>query len=423
MHVKTILNRVHPIKGFVYDECRFIESPGKSRLEVTIVPDRRSRPICSCCGKPAGTYDTQQQPRRFDFVPIWNIPVELLYCMRRVNCRRCGVKVERVPWSEGKEHTAKAYRCFLADWAKHLSWKTTAERFGATWDTVFRSVRWVVDWGLKNRDLDGIESIGVDEVQWHRGHKYLTLVYQIDSGCRRLLWVGKERTKESFSNFFTMLDGDQKPGERRSEKILHVCSDMWKAYLEVIGEKCINAIHILDRFHIKMKFTKAVDQVRRDETRRLKEDGYEPILKKSRWIFLKNRENLTEKQATKLGELVQINLRTVRAWLLKEEFERFWEYTSPTWAGKFLDEWCRRTMRSRLEPMKKVVGTLRDHRELIMNWFKAKELSSGVVEGMNNKVKLITHRSYGFRTFDAAEVALYHTLGDLPEPELTHRFC
>jgi transposase len=126
----------------------------------------------------------------------------------------------------------------------------------------------------------------------------------------------------------------------------------------------------------------------------------------------------------KLSEILRYNLRTVRAFLQREEFQRFWEYKSAAWAGNFLDEWTSRVMRSRLEPMKKVARTLRTHRELILNWFRAHgELSSGAVEGLNNKVKLVTRKSYGFRTFEVAKLALLHNLGHLPEPERTHRFC
>lgn len=140
--------------------------------------------------------------------------------------------------------------------------------------------------------------------------------------------------------------------------------------------------------------------------------------------MLKRPENLSKKQETKLAQLLQYNLKTVRAYLLKEEFQFFWGYISPYWAGQFLDRWCTQTMRSRIEPMKKVARMLRRHRALILNWFRAKgALSSGVVEGFNNKVKLTTRKSYGFRTFRAAEIALFHALGALPEPEFTHKFC
>ena len=110
-------------------------------------------------------------------------------------------------------------------------------------------------------------------------------------------------------------------------------------------------------------------------------------------------------------------------YLLKEDFQQLWNYESTAWAAKFLDQWCRQVMRSRIEPMKKVARTLRAHRELILNYFRArKEFSSGVIEGLNNKAKVTMRKSYGFRTFRVTELALYHSLGKLPEPELTHRF-
>ena len=118
------------------------------------------------------------------------------------------------------------------------------------------------------------------------------------------------------------------------------------------------------------------------------------------------------------------NLKTVRAYLLKEDLQRFWNYQSAAWAGRFLDQWCQRTMRSRLDPMKKVARMLRSHRALLLNWFRAKgRVALGAVEGFNNKAKITSRRAYGYRSFDVMKIALYHTLGDLPEPEFTHRFC
>lgn len=416
MQLKTILNHVERHKSFVYQEARWADAESKTTIEIPIEPRVNGRAICSGCGKPAPGYD-RQPPRRFEFVPLWQIAVYFVYAMRRVNCPRCGVKVEQVPWCDGKNQLTTTYRCFLAGWAKRLSWKGVADAFGTTWQNVFRSVKHAVSWGLKHRKLDAIESIGVDEVQWQKGHKYLTLVYQIDDGSKRLLWIGKDRTTKSFLGFFAML------GQERSSRLKFVCSDMWKPYLKVIAKKAGHAIHVLDRFHIMQKMNKAIDEVRASEARQMKADGYEEVLKHSRWCLLKRLENRTDKQTVKLAELLKYNLRSVRAHLLREDFQQFWEYKSPTWAGKFLDQWCTRTMRSKLEPMKKVARTLRNHRELILNWFRAKgALSSGVVEGFNNKVKLTTRKSYGFRTYEAIEISLYHNLGALPEPEFTHRF-
>jgi len=198
---------------------------------------------------------------------------------------------------------------------------------------------------------------------------------------------------------------------------------MWKPYLKVIRKKAPQAIHILDRFHIVAKLNKAIDEIRAGEHRKMKEDGYEPILTKARWCLLKRQENLTENQEVKLNDLLKYNLKSVRAYLLKEDFQGFWEYISGAWAGKFLERWCTRAMRSKLDPIKKVAKMLRKHKPLILNWFKAKKaFSSGVVEGLNNKVKVATKKAYGFKTVECVEIALYHQLGKLPEPPWTHSY-
>jgi transposase len=414
MDIKTILNRCHPLRPFVYGDARFVGD----EIHVTVQPRKGSKGVCGECGRRGPTYDTARDPRRFEFVPLWGFVVFLVYAMRRIDCPACGVRTERVPWATGKNQCCDAYRLFLARWARRLPWSEVAGIFGTTWNVVCRSIRWVVDYGLAHRDLGGVRSIGVDEVTIWKGHKYLTVVYQIDEGVRRLLWVGRERTEQTLRGFFEAF------GEERTKLIEFIASDMWKNYLTVIAEKAAHALHVLDRFHIVKKLNKAIDDVRAKEARDLKTRGFEPLLKRSRWCFLKRPENLTERQAEKLSDVLQYDLRTVRAYLLKDAFDAFWSYTSPHWAGWFLDKWCARAARSRLEPIKKFVGTLREHRELLLNWFKAKkEISCGVVEGLNTNVKLALRKARGFKSYEIAETALYHELGRLPEPQIAHRFC
>jgi transposase len=416
MQLKTILNRVEPHKSFVYGKARWVEAV-RPTIEVEVHPRRNGRPICSGCGKAAPGYD-RLPARRFEFVPLWGIAVFFVYAMRRVECPDCGVKVERVPWCDGKHQLTTSYRWFLARWAKRLSWQEVADAFCTTWENVFRSVKHAVFWGVAHRELKDIEAIGVDEIQWQRGHRYLTLVYQIDDGKKRLLWVARERTEKSLRGFFEILSDEVR------NSIRFVCSDMCQAYLNVIAEQVSGAVHVLDRFHIMKSINAAIDQVRRSEARRMKEDGYEPLLKHSRWCLLKRPENLSERQAAKLSELLKYNLQSVRSYLMREDFQQFWEYVSPGWAGRFLDQWCTRAMRSKIEPMKKIARSLRSHRPLILNWFRAKgTISAGAVEGLNNKAKLTTKRAYGFRTYEAIQIALYHSLAALPEPEFTHKFC
>jgi transposase len=424
MQMKTLLNRVHPVKGFVYEKEEAVEddsAPNGIRLEVQLRARRGSRGICSCCGKPGAAYDRLPE-RRFDFVPLWGIAVVLVYALRRIDCRGCGVKVERVPWTApgSKSPVTTALAVFLAGWARLLSWRQVSVMFQVSWEAVYRSVEQVVAYGLKQRDLSGIGAIGVDEVAYAKGHKYLTLVYQLDSGCRRLLHVSQGRSVKGLLGFFHMLKRAEIDYART---IKFVCSDMWRAYLKVIARKLPDALHILDRFHIVANLSKALDQVRAEESKKLSKGGWD-VLKGSRWLLLRRRKRLTGKQRFKLRQILQWDLRTVRAYILTEGLQAMWEYRSPTHAGRFLDAWCRQAIRSRLEPVKKVARSLRKHRELILNWYRArKQYNSGIVEGMNLLVKLRFRKAFGFRTFGAMETALYHQLGHLPEPVLAHKFC
>jgi len=408
--LKTILNNRYKCKSFVYKNATF---EGEN-LIIEIRPRVNSQAICSSCKSPAPCYDTSPQPRRFEFIPILGFKVFFSYTMRRVSCA-CGVKVEQVPWAEGKTEVSTPFMLFLASWAKGLSWQEIADRFKVTWNKVFRSVKHVVEWGLASRDLNGIRAIGVDEISWRKGYSFLTLVYQLDGACRRLLWVAEDRTVRPILGFFRWL------GKERSSLIKYVCSDMWKPYLKVIARKAGEAIHVLDRFHIAKWMNKAVDEVRINEQKNLSREGYE-TLKHSRWCLLKHKENLTDKQSIKLKELLHKRLKSVKAYLMKEEFHKFWKFISVGWASKFLDSWTRMAIRSRIKPMKRVARILLSYRSLILNWFKAKEeIKSAAVEGLNNKAKVTTKKAYGFRTFKCIQIALFHALGGLPQPELTHR--
>jgi transposase len=418
MRIETVLNHCYKHKSFAYTGTEFGEIDGRLSLIADITPRANGIAFCSACGRRAPLYDHLDQ-RLFSFVPLWNIPVYFRYRMRRVNCPDHGVHVEKVPWSDGKNHLTKPFQLFLARWARKLSWKETAQAFHATWDDVYRSVKAVVEYGMKHRSLDGITAIGVDEIAYRDGHKYLTLVYQIDAGMRRLLFVERERNVKSLLRFFRVL------GRERAAKLRFVCSDMWKPYMKVIRKKAANALHILDRFHIVQHLNRALDKIRADEIRQMKQKGLDAeVLKNTKYCFLKNEANLTDKQQTKLKNVLQYDLKSVRAYLLKESFQLFWNYSSPYWAEWYLDKWCKRAMRSRLEPIKSFVKTIRNHQPLIMNWFKAKkQYSSGVVEGLNRKINLVTRKAFGFRSYETLKIALFHTMGELPEPEFTHKFC
>jgi len=420
LEVKTILNRIQHFVGFVYQSIRLRGSGSTLRVEVKLEAHRGIQGKCASCMKLAPGYDRLAE-RRWLFVPLWGILVHFFYAPRRVECPEHGVGVEHIPWSQGKRPVSTAMMGFLARWARRLSWRETARTFQTSWEAVYHSVDWFVEWGLAHRQLEAVRSLGVDEIHWGQGKRadqFLTVVYQIDRHCRRLLWVGRRRTQATLRHGLAALGPAVVSGLR------FVCSDMWQPYLAVIAQQAGQALHVLDRFHITQHLNQAVDKVRRAESTRLHGKPLAAKLKKMRWKLLRRGSRVRGHARIKLHGLLASKLATGRAWDLKECFDSFWHYRSIHWAGGFLDYWTERALRSRLEPMKKVARMLRKHEALLLNWFKAKgQVSSGVVEGLNNKIRVVTRRSYGFRTFKAMEIALYHNLGKLPEPESTHRFC
>src|SRR5271169_2664889 len=150
MLLQTILNQVEPFKSFVYGKARWVEDAGRKAIEVEVHARKNGRAICSGCGRRRPGYDRLPE-RRFEFVPLWGMAVFLVYAMRRVDCRGCGVTVERVPWARGKSHLTTSYRWFLARWAKHLSWDEVACMFCTTWRNVFESVKHAVFWGVAHQ--------------------------------------------------------------------------------------------------------------------------------------------------------------------------------------------------------------------------------------------------------------------------------
>jgi transposase len=420
LQVKTILNRIQHFAGFIYREVRLRGEDASLRIDIRLEAHAARDGRCAQCRKAAPGYDRLPE-RSWLFVPLWGIPTFFRYAPRRVNCAEHGIGVEHIPWSAGKRPVTTTMMGFLARWARRLSWRETAQVFQTSWEAVYRSVDWFVQWGLANRKVEGVEAIGIDEIHWGKGLRsdnFLTVIYQIDRHCRRLLWVGPRRTQACLRRGLAALGPEVVRGLR------FVCSDMWQPYLKVIAAKAGHALQILDRFHITMHLNQALDQVRRAECGRLRGRPQAAKLKHMRWKLLRRGSRVRGHAKRKLYGLLRTKLATARAWMLKETFHDFWRYRSLTWAAAFLDVWCSRALRSRIEPMQKVARMLRSHEELILNWFRAKgEISNGVVEGLNNKMRVITRRSYGFRTYHAMETALYHNLGRLPEPELTHRFC
>ena len=273
MLIKTLLNKVEHFKSFVFDKARLTIIDGCDAVVIDIKPRKNSKPECPECGRRGKIHDTLPD-RLFEYVPFLIFKFFFRYSPLRVKCPFHGVKVEAMPWAYGKERTTISYQVYLARWARRLSWKETAEIFRTSWDSVYRAVRFVVHFGLAHRNLENVTEIGVDEIAVFKGHKYMTLVYQINAGAKRLLWCGMERRTKTLLRFFREF------GKERSHKLKFVCSDMWPPYLKVIAKKAPSALNILDRFHIMRKFNEAIDEIRRGEAKLFKAQKQENVLER-----------------------------------------------------------------------------------------------------------------------------------------------
>ena len=254
---KTLGLKAHCVKKVAVEHGEMV---------VYLVPNRRCKVICSSCGMKGPGYDTLKE-RRWKHVPLWGIPVTLIYSPRRVECCNCGIRVETMPWTQGKSPLSLHLSVVLATWSKLVAWKVVGQLFGFHWNTVRKAVKTVVDYGLANRDLGGLIYIGIDEISRKRGHVYHTQVYDLIE--KKLLWSGEDRTSETLETFFDYL------GKERCEGIDAVCCDMWAPYIDAIKKRLPDALLVFDKFHIVRHLLDAVDTVRKEEAQKLKKDNPE----------------------------------------------------------------------------------------------------------------------------------------------------
>lgn len=378
--------------------------------QMTISIDRLGTRLlrCGVCRRRCRHVHSIREERQWRDLSMRKVTLILRYRPRRIDCPRCGIRVEDFPWAEPWARVTRALGNAVALLARELSWQGTARQYGLNWKTVAGIVRRAVQYGLRKRKRPPVHVIGIDEVSRRKGQVYLTVVYDLER--RVLLWVGDDRTEEAVKPFFT-----EAMGRRRCATLRVVCVDMWAAYANLVEEYARNAQILFDRFHIVKHLNEAVDEVRRSEMRRLV--GKEKAeFKSTRWLLLKNPWNLTTDQQERLSTLVRLNLPIVRAWYLKEAFQLFWDYRQRARARAHLEKWMNSAMRSRLEPLKRFVRMLRSHLAGILAWTNIR-LSNGALEGMNNKIKSISHRSFGFRSAENFIAAIYHCCARLPLPE------
>lgn len=389
MRVTTLLKKLLGIQSLVVVGL-LIED---GALVIDVRPSwRKGR--CSGCGRRRGQYD-RQKVRRWRHLDFGGVRVYLQYAPRRVWCPKCGVKAEKVPWCDStSSRFTSAFEEAVGFLVQRCDKTSVTEMFGIAWVTVGLILERVMHRHRLKDPLDGLTAIAVDELSYRKGHKYVTTVANQSTG--QIVWVGEGKASESLNAFFEEL------GQERCLALKFVSIDMSQAYISSIQDKLPHAQIIFDRFHVQRLVSDALDMTRREEWHRLQrldKDEAEKV-KGLRWPLLKNPWNLTPKQSDRLSTLQDNNSRLYRAYLLKESFADILDRLQPNVVKNKLTEWISWACHSRLPHFVKVARSIRRHIDDIVAYIRYR-LTNGIIEGLHNKARVITHRSYGFHSASA----------------------
>ena len=392
MRMTTLLKKLLKIKHLVVDDFE-VEN---GALVIDVHP-RWKKPRCSHCGRhrKCSGYDTLR-PRLWRHLDWGGVRIYLRYQPKRVTCPHCGVVVERVPWA------ASASTRFTWDfeeqvgfYAQRLDKSAVELAFGIAWRTVGSIIERVVYRHRPDNPLKKLRDIGVDELSYRKGHRYLTLVTNHATG--RIVWAREGKSADTLKAFFSEI------GDKGRSLIRTVTMDMSQAYISAVRSVVPHAQIIFDRFHVQKLVNEALDETRREEWRRLRASDKDAAkaVKGLRWPLLKHRWNLTPKQEARLSTLQRDNARLYRAYLIKDEFSAILDRHQPNVVKDKLQGWLSWASHSRLPAFVKVARTIRKHLDDIVAYVRYR-LTNGVVEGLNNKARLLTRRAYGFHSASAA---------------------
>ncbi len=334
----------------------------------------------------------------------------------RANCKTCGVKTTSVPWAGKHSRFTLMFEAFAIEVIQACgNVKSAAGLLGLDWDSVHRIMERAVQRGLERREVQTLQYVGIDEKSFRRGHSYISLL--VDLTGARVLEVVEDRTEAAADRLWEALSDEQ------TEQIEAVAVDMWPAFANSIETNAEQAEIVHDRFHISKHLNEAVDQVRRQEHKALQQAGDDRLTgSKQLWLF--NPENISDDRWLEFETLKDQELKTSRAWAIKEQFRWLWEYRYAGNARKFFNRWYGWATRSRLKPIIKVAKMLKRHLENILTYFRHR-ITNAMSEGFNSRIQSIKSQARGFRAFENYRTRILFHCGKLDllpplAPEVTH---
>jgi transposase len=363
--------------------------------------------LCPQCKRRCRIVRRMEDTRMWRDPPIYGRAVNLWYCPREILCPTHGRVQEDIPWADRFARITYRFEYLLLVFCQMMTQKAAARVLRIATSTLSDLLHRTISRLRDGHRIEQLERIGIDEISYCKGHKYATVVYDIQGSC--VVWVGKGKGRETIDVFFKdVLKQEQKVA------IKWATCDMSRAYIGAIEYHCPNATVVLDRFHIAKALNEAVDEVRKQQWR--KASGQErKALKGLRWLLYKHSSNRSKDERCTLESLRKGNRRIHRAWILKDEFELFWEYKAPWAAERFLKRWMTAALKSRLESIREFVGTIREHIHRILPFIRSR-LTNAIGEGLNRIIKIVKNRASGFRNLQAFSDLIYLTVGDLDLP-------
>lgn len=364
---------------------------GSEELWVELVPDPEARMVCDgCCETVFHVHDTVERWVRD--LPVFERPVRLLVHRRRVQCPRCGPRLERLSWLAPYARVTRRLAQSVARLCRAMPLKAVAQYWDLGWDSVKAIHHHHLLETLKDPDFSQVETVVLDEFSLSKGHHYATVV--LDPVRRQVLWVGQGRSREALRPFFEAL------GEEGRARLKAVAMDMNGAYEEEVKAQCPHAEVVFDLFHVVQKYHKEVlRKVRAQEVKKAQEAHEDvTVYKGAIWLLLSNKERLDEEAQTRLEELLQLNQRIFTTHVLRDDLKQLWTYRDPVAAERFFEGWCQRAFDSG-------IGVLQDFaRRLKTHWHGIRShclypLHTSVLEGINNTIKVMKRVAYGYRDY------------------------
>jgi transposase len=390
MAAAQCISRLGAWEGYVVDADEEVRRDGVAWCVIWLRPRLRKWRCCSGCGaRVSAIHDVEL--RRVRELPIFDTPVELVVPRLRLLCPRCGPKLEQLSWLEPYSRTTVRLETSVARLCKVMSVLHAAAFYGLAWTTVKRIDKRYLQRELGPIELEGVRVIAMDEFAIHKGHRYATVI--VEPYRKQVLWLGLGRGRQDVRPFFELL------GPRNRELLQAVAMDMNAGYAQEVRAQCPNAKIVYDLFHVVAKYGRQViDRVRVDEANRLRHDKpARKLVKSARWLLARNPENIArDEDRVRLRELLDANRALFTVYVMKDDLKTLWSYRHSGYAERFWNEWYARAVRSRIEPLKDFARNLKGYLPGILSHCRW-PLGTNLVEGINNKIKVIKRMAYGYR--------------------------